>query len=193
MVGIGAFNNSQIVIDFGSVTQDTVLSNQWSNVSFSANWWGNTYAPSDFSQNSDGVSAANWSSTMSHGINAGISFANLPQLVGFDILANFGNVSVDITNGLGQLQTFQVYAARCDHGFGGSPPCESFAGFSDPAGITNIFLHDAPVNNAFTLDNLRSQSNTTAVPEPSTFLLLATGFLGLLGNASSLRNREITR
>ncbi len=26
MVGIGAFNNSQIVIDFGSVAQDTVLS-----------------------------------------------------------------------------------------------------------------------------------------------------------------------
>ncbi len=91
---------------------------------------------------------------MSHGINAGISFANLPQLVGFDILANFGNVSVDITNGLGQLQTFQVYVARCDHGFGGLPPCESFAGFSDPAGITNIFLHDVPVNNAFMLDNL---------------------------------------
>lgn len=191
VVGIGAFNNSQTIIDFGNVTQDTVLSNQWNNLSFSANWWGSTYAPNAYSQNLDGVSAANWRSTDGNGGNAGVSFASPPQLVGFDIWANFGNVSVDVTNGLGQLQTFQVYAARCDHGFGGPPPCESFAGFNDPSGISNIFLHDAPANNAWVLDNLRYQSLATNVPEPSTGLLLAIGLLGLLGNGWSLRNHGV--
>jgi hypothetical protein len=188
-VGIGEFNNSQTVIDFGSVTNGAVLSSQWSNVSFSANWWGNSNYPDIFSQNPDGMSASNVRpDTNAIGSNVGISFASLPQLVGFDIVANFGDVSVDVTNGFGQLQTFQVYATRCDHGFGGPPPCGSFAGFNDPSGISNISFHNAPLNNAFVLDNLRYQSPVANnVPEPSTAFLFAVGLLGLLGNVWNLR------
>jgi hypothetical protein len=126
----------------------------------------------------DGVQACNFRSTDGVGQgNAGFSFSNLPTLAGFDLILNNGNVSIDVTNGLAQKTTFSVFAARCDAG----PACNSFAGFSDPSGIANIFLHDAPVNNAWVIDNVRYQGSASATPEPGSLLLLGTGLIGVAG------------
>jgi hypothetical protein len=161
LVTIGAFNNSNTVIDFGNVTTDTVLSNQYPNVTFSSFWWGCKAYHLDFANDTDGVQACNFKSSDVAGEgNAGFSFSNPPTLAGFDLILNNGNVSITVTNGLAQATTFSVFATRCDAG----PPCNSFAGFSDPSGITNIFLHDAPVNNAWAIDNVRYQGSPSATP-----------------------------
>lgn len=168
-VGIGAFGGSDTVIDFGNVTTDTVLSNQFPNVTFSTDWWGCTAYHKDFASDADGVQACNFKSSDGSGRgNAGISFSNLPTLAGFDLILNYGNVSIDVTNGLGHVTTFSVYAKRCDLG----PACNSFAGFSDPSGIGRIFLYNAPVNNAWVIDNLRYQGGASPTPEPTTLVLL---------------------
>ena len=70
----------------------------------------------------------------------------------------------------------------------GNPPNE-FLSFASASGISKAIILGDPAGASFVMDDLTFNPLSTAVPEPSTLLLLAGGFWGIAGVAKAAGRR----
>ena len=180
VVGSGAFTNPTL-IDFESFLYvgQVPIGDHYANLGITfSNFWSD---PGDGYLISGGglVAAANFNpgvGCQGH-CQAADLYLDLPgyTLAGFQIYSNINVVDVMVATGAGNFN------------FTFAPAKNIFIGFYDPSGIQSIHIDpdqgDPSKNVAMIIDNvlLQGAAPEGTVPEPTTFLLLGSGALGLLG------------
>ncbi|MBL8219036.1 MAG: PEP-CTERM sorting domain-containing protein [Bryobacterales bacterium] len=175
-IGLAGFSGSETVVTFNSIGDEELVDTQFAGlgVTFSGPVFGMTNSGDTGLYPSDGggVIASNWrysGPNLTPGALV-VSFASTMQRVGF---YHSGNQEDDftVTFFLGNVETGSLLVAQTDS------PAEFF-GAQDTGGFDRIEI-TAPVNRNgfFAFDDLRFEGD--AVPEPSTYALMAMGLCGL--------------
>lgn len=189
LVGMEAFTGSETVLNFDELTEGEIAADQYLALGV------------DFGANGDAITASTAAGILGEDIwfffdDPGAAVlqnfterCNLPpgchgplvidfvvpqQLVGLDLLTNFGDSEFETVAG-GTMTTITALS--------GSP--ESFIGWFDPAGIDRITI-TAPDNGAIGVNDLRFGLSAPSIPEPSAAVVFAIGCV-VVGSATRRR------
>ncbi len=159
-------------IDFNTLSQAEVISNQFAGVSVSNGLCAND----DYSFHDNTMAATNFlnfTSAPCNGLQGApitFVFANAIQSFGFIAVTNGGAITFTNPNGSINVGLTQ----------------SGFNGFSDAAAFSSVTVSVAG-DGYFFMDDVSYAASASTVPEPASIVLLATGLLGVAGVARRRR------